>query len=1524
MTTKLFRSTVRTRVLFALVATLFGISVFIHQMYFAGKVQAVSSTVVISQVYGGGGNVGSSIKNDFIEIFNKGNTPVNLAGWTVQYASAGGTAWSGSTALNGTLQPGQYYLIQEAAGAAGTVNLPTPDATGNIAMGAGSGKVALVNSSSILTGTGCPFGPTVVDFVGYGTGAGGANCFETAQAPTPSSTVADKRAGNGCTDTDNNSTDFATGAPTPRNTATPTNPCVGATNPSGVGAANPSSVAPSGTTLLTVTVTPGTNPTSTAHTVNANLTAIGGSATQQFFDDGSNGDSTPADNVFSFNATVANGTSGGSKSLPFTITETAPQTRTGSGSISLTVLAPSNPSGAGASNPVSVLPGEISTLTVTVTPGTNPTSTGLVVVADLTAIGGSASQMFFDDGASGGDVTAGNNVFTFTATVDSATTSGAKLLPFTISDSQGRSGSGNISLTVQQPPPPVDHMVISQLYGGGGNTGATFTNDYVELYNPTGVPFNLAGWSLQYASAGGTSWTNKQPLGGMVAPGEYFLVGLASGGGNGSPLPVTPNIQGDINMSATTGKIALVSNSVTLTGSCPNGLDPDIVDFVGYGTSASCFEGATRAPAPSNTTSIFRKVNGAQDTNQNGTDFQTGTPNPRRTAPIAELGPWVADTEPIADGNNAPYDSTITVDFSEPVDVTGNWYDITCTLSGQHTSATVASYNGFKGYHITPNTGFNFGDQCTVTVFHANVHDQDLNDSDPGTDTLFADYSWSFTVVSAGATPYPSTVHLTMGNPSNALADLLQPNNYLMEKPSFALSYNRDKGTPNWVSWHLETVWTGNLTRVDTFRADPAVPPDWYRVQSTDYFASGFDRGHMTPNADRDNPASIPLNQETFLMSNMVPQAPNNNQGPWADLEGFLRTLLNDNEIYVVSGPFGIGGSGDNGPMSTIAGGHVTVPAQTWKVALVLPKGDNDISRVTAAARTIAVIMPNQNSINSDWHTYLTTVDAVENLTGYDFFANVPDAIENAIEAGTNGVNPPGTEGQSVTTNEDTSRSITLTAVSPLTNPTFTFTIVTPPAHGNLVGTGSDPSYEPNPDFHGPDSFTFRVNDGSFDSNVSTVNITVTEVNDSPVANDDTGSTNEDTTLNLSVADLSDNDSTGPSNESLQSLTVTNVTTTAETHGTVSLMNGIVTYSPAQDYNGLASFTYQVCDDGTTSGAPDSKCSTGVVNITVNAVNDQPAANSQSKSTNGNTPVSISLTGSDLETSTANLIFTVTSGPTHGSLSGTAPNLTYTPALNYSGPDSFKFTVKDSGDDTSAALTSAEATVAITVNDTIAPTITPPSNVTAFTGASATACSAFVSDGTLGSASASDNAGSVSVSRTGVPAGNIFPVGTTTITYTATDGVGNTTTATQAVTVIDNTSPTITLSGNPMSLWAPNHEYHTVKVSDLVAAASDNCDASVNLSKVVISQVTSDEGENGGGSGNTINDIVIAPDGKSVQLRAERETSGNGRVYTITFLVTDAAGNSGTATAAVVVPKNQNGQSAVDSGARYIVVRKKP
>ncbi len=166
------------------------------------------------------------------------------------------------------------------------------------------------------------------------------------------------------------------------------------------------------------------------------------------------------------------------------------------------------------------------------------------------------------------------------------------------------------------------------------------------------------------------------------------------------------------------------------------------------------------------------------------------------------------------------------------------------------------------------------------------------------------------------------------------------------------------------------------------------------------------------------------------------------------------------------------------------------------------------------------------------------------------------------------------------------------------------------------------------------------------------MNITITEVNDVPVATADAASTDEDSHVDLSAADLASNDSTGPADESSQSLTVTSVSPTADTHGSVSLNNGTVTYTPASNFNGAANFAYEVCDNGTTNGLSDSRCTTGVVNVTVNPVNDAPSANSQAVTTNSNTPVAITLTGSDLETA-ANLVFEVTVSPAHGSLTGT-------------------------------------------------------------------------------------------------------------------------------------------------------------------------------------------------------------------------------------------------------------------------------
>jgi endonuclease G len=254
--------------------------------------------------------------------------------------------------------------------------------------------------------------------------------------------------------------------------------------------------------------------------------------------------------------------------------------------------------------------------------------------------------------------------------------------------------------------------------------------------------------------------------------------------------------------------------------------------------------------------------------------------------------------------------------------------------------------------------------------------------------------------VNSYAAPPPLGEHLTMGNPSNAVTDIAQPNNYLLDKPQYAVGYDRDKGRPNWVSWHLDSTWIGSAPRQDDFRPDTTLPAGWYQVKATDYTGSGFDRGHHTPSADRTN--TIASNSATFLMTNMMPQSPDNNQGPWESLESYCRTLVSSgNELYIIAGGSGSGGTGSNGGTTfTVASGHVSVPSQTWKVIVVLPAGSNDVSRVTSSTRTIAVIMPNTQGIRTvPWRNYRVSVDQVEALTGYDFFSSVPATVQSAIES---------------------------------------------------------------------------------------------------------------------------------------------------------------------------------------------------------------------------------------------------------------------------------------------------------------------------------------------------------------------------------------------------------------------------------------------------------------------------------------------------------------------------------------------
>ncbi|WP_242581910.1 DNA/RNA non-specific endonuclease [Hymenobacter telluris] len=246
--------------------------------------------------------------------------------------------------------------------------------------------------------------------------------------------------------------------------------------------------------------------------------------------------------------------------------------------------------------------------------------------------------------------------------------------------------------------------------------------------------------------------------------------------------------------------------------------------------------------------------------------------------------------------------------------------------------------------------------------------------------------------------PTPEDLNLALGNPSGATSDPNQPNNYLLTRPEYALSYHRSRGIPNWVSWHLAAKDLGTAPRQDNFRADNALPAGWYQVTASSYTGSGFDRGHHCPSADRT--ASTASNSATFLMTNMLPQAPNLNQRTWADLEEYCRTLVRGgNELYIIMGSYGTGGTGSQGPDNTIDQGRVTVPARCWKVVVVLPAGQHSPDDVDAGTRVIAVNAPNQNSVGAAWGNYRTTVDALEAATGLDLLSAVAPAVQATLEA---------------------------------------------------------------------------------------------------------------------------------------------------------------------------------------------------------------------------------------------------------------------------------------------------------------------------------------------------------------------------------------------------------------------------------------------------------------------------------------------------------------------------------------------
>lgn len=229
--------------------------------------------------------------------------------------------------------------------------------------------------------------------------------------------------------------------------------------------------------------------------------------------------------------------------------------------------------------------------------------------------------------------------------------------------------------------------------------------------------------------------------------------------------------------------------------------------------------------------------------------------------------------------------------------------------------------------------------------------------------------------------------NLLLGNPTKAAKD---PDNYLIERPQYTLSYNRSKGEANWMAWHIDRQDLGGADR-GKFRPDPDLPREW-QVGPNDYRNSGYDRGHICPSGDRTN--SREDNDATFYMSNMLPQTAELNRAVWADSENGLRDIVRaGNEIYVIAG-----GAGE---AARIDDGKVVVPKVCWKVALILPEGTDDLKRINADTRVLALAMPNVADPalqKGDWRKYIVSTKKLSEAIKLDFFPALPKGLQEKLE----------------------------------------------------------------------------------------------------------------------------------------------------------------------------------------------------------------------------------------------------------------------------------------------------------------------------------------------------------------------------------------------------------------------------------------------------------------------------------------------------------------------------------------------
>ena len=421
-------------------------------------------------------------------------------------------------------------------------------------------------------------------------------------------------------------------------------------------------------------------------------------------------------------------------------------------------------------------------------------------------------------------------------------------------------------------------------------------------------------------------------------------------------------------------------------------------------------------------------------------------------------------------------------------------------------------------------------------------------------------------------------------------------------------------------------------------------------------------------------------------------------------------------------------------------------------------------------------------------------------------------------------------------------------------------TITQDPAPGTMVGLG-------------PHTITLTANDGSSNNN---------------------GAGNTATTTTTFTV----NDTTGPTISCPANITTNNEPGTCSAN----VNPGTATASDNCDANPTVSGARS---DGQALSAPYPKGTTTITWTATDAAGNSSSC-TQTITVNDTERPTITLNGANPQFVECHTSYTELGATAHDNCDG---NFAATPSgsVNVDVPGNYTITYNASD---AAGNAATPITRTVTVRDTIKPVIT-------LNGAAVVTVECHTSYTDAGATASDACDTSVPVTTSGTV--DVNTVGIYTLTYNATDDSGNAADpVTRTVTVVDTTAPTITLNSYAPSMWPPNHKYTTFQLTQFVTGASDSCNTSLGLTNVVIEKVTSDEIENGNGDGNTMNDIVIAANCKSVQLRSEREGGGDGRVYTITFKVTDASGNVGRATAKVVVP-HIPGETPVDSGVQYTV-----